>query len=90
MFQLVKKACDFLHDKINTLTAFAFVGVSTLTSIAFGQGTTIEVVPPDIEFGTVAEDLVSALTSVAAAGIGIALSIWALIMVARVFKRSAS
>jgi hypothetical protein len=50
----------------------------------------VEVNTPSIDWGTVASDLVGALTEVAVVGLGIAISLWVLFLIARVFKRSAT
>jgi hypothetical protein len=70
------------------LVAFVFVAMS---EIVLAQTTSpIEVNAPSLDWGTVAADLVGALTEVAVVGLGIAVSLWVLFLIAKVFKRSAT
>jgi uncharacterized membrane protein len=43
-----------------------------------------------LDWSTVATNLISALTTVAVVGIGIAISVWVLFMIVRIFKKSAN
>jgi hypothetical protein len=95
MYKLFAGFCDFFAKSYSFLFGAAVLGASILMSeLALAQGggsaTTISVETPNINWGTVAADLVSSLTTVAVVGLGIAISLWVLFLVAKVFKRSAT
>jgi hypothetical protein len=86
MFTWLKDFCSFWFKSYSVLAAFAIVALSGI-AMAAGEPE-IEVTTPTLSWGTVASDLVAALTQVAVVGLGIAISIWVLFTVAKVFKRS--
>jgi hypothetical protein len=92
MYGIMKSFGNFFLKSYSYLVAFLVIAMSGLAMAQTGGGNaaTITVTKPDINWGTVASDLVAALTSVVIVGLGIAISVWVLMLVARVFKRSAS
>jgi hypothetical protein len=91
MYGILKSFSNFFLKSYSVWAAFAVLAMSGLAvAQTGGEATTITVTKPNINWGTVASDLVAALTSVVIVGLGIAISVWVLMLVARVFKRSAS
>jgi hypothetical protein len=88
MYGRLKSFCDFFAKSYSVLAAVMVVALSGLTMAA--ESTTVAVTTPNINWGTVASDLIGALTSVAVVGLGVAISVWVLMLIARIFKRSAS
>lgn len=88
MFTWLKDFYNFLFKSYSVVAAFAFLALSGLALGA--DPVEVEVTTPDIEWGTVASDLVGALTAVVVVGLGVAISVWVLMLIARIFKRSAS
>jgi hypothetical protein len=89
MYGRLKSFCDFFLKSYSVLAAVMVIALSGLT-MAADESTTVSVTTPNINWGTVAADLVSALTTVAVVGLGVAISVWVLMLIARIFKRSAS
>ena len=66
------------------------VSATAVTALAQGDVKTIEVETPNINWGNTAETLIGALTDVVIVGVGVALAVWALMMIVKLFKRSAA
>jgi hypothetical protein len=89
MYGIMKSFGNFFLKSYSFLVAFVVLAMSNL-AMAQEPTQAISVTKPNINWGTVATDLVTALTSVVIVGLGIAISVWVLMLVAKVFKRSAS
>lgn len=92
---MIRKVFDFCVRNVNLTSLFvvaSFALACVLPDVLFAQGTSenVTVVTPSINWGTMASDLIGVLTKVIIVGMGIALSVWALAMIPRLLKRSAS
>jgi hypothetical protein len=90
MFGILRSFRDFFLKSYSFLAAVAVLAMSGMAGLVMAEAAEVEVSTPEIDWGTVAGDLVGALTGVAVVGLGIAISLWVLFLVARVFKRSAT
>jgi hypothetical protein len=81
----------FFLKSYNCVASVAVLAVSGFSGLLFAADPEpVTVTVPEFDWGTVAADLVSALTTIAVVGLGIALSVWVLFLVSKVFKRSAT
>jgi hypothetical protein len=87
----LKVFCNFLRKGYTSVVSIAFL---VFSGIALAQTQAapveVEVTMPEISWGSVAADLIGTLTTVAVVGLGVAISIWVLLLIARLFKRSAT
>jgi hypothetical protein len=92
MFGILKSFRDFFLKSYSFLAAVAVLALSGMSGMVMAapEATTVEVTTPNIDWGSVAADLIGALTSVAVVGLGVAISVWVLMLIARIFKRSAT
>ena len=68
---------------------FVALTVAVFGTEVFAEGGPVDFKVPEVDFSSVGTSMTTALTNVATIGIGVGLSVWALLMIPRVFKRSA-
>jgi hypothetical protein len=86
MYKVMKSFVAFSLKSYSILAVFVVLAMSRIASAA---AETITVETPDIDWSSVSSTMISALTTVAVVGIGVAISIWVLMMLVRIFKKSA-
>jgi uncharacterized integral membrane protein len=86
MYETFFGFCNFLSKSYSVLAAVMVFALSGLALAA--DESAVSVVMPDITWGTIASQIITALTSVAVVGIGVGISVWVLTLVPRLFKRS--
>jgi hypothetical protein len=87
MYKVMKSFVAFSLKSYSILAVFVVFAMSRIASAA---AQVIDVTTPDIDWSTVAATLISTLTTVAVVGIGVAISIWVLMMLVRIFKKSSN
>jgi hypothetical protein len=87
MYRLLGSFRNFILKSCPMIAAVVLVAMSGI--VMAQSGDTVTVTMPTISWGTVASQLITTLTSVAVVGIGIGISIWVLMLVPRLFRRSA-
>jgi hypothetical protein len=86
MFGILKSFGDFFLKSYSFLAAVVFFALSGIT---MAEDSVVTTVMPTVTWGTVATQIITTLTGVAVAGIGVAISVWVLMLIPRLFKRAA-
>jgi hypothetical protein len=87
MYRILEKAFRFFCNAYSLLAVFLLLALSSIASAQTAETVTVQ--PLNIDWGSTASTLLTSLTSVAVVGIGVALSVWVLMMIVRLFRRTA-
>jgi hypothetical protein len=86
MYGIVKSFSNFFLKSYSVLAVFVVFAMSSLIMAA--DESTVTATMPTVSWGTVATQIVTTLTTVAVAGIGVGISVWVLMLIPRLFRKA--